>query len=64
MKLETIKNFFKTRAAKSIVVASCALLIGLAVYLNYEWQNIVWGPNPIRYSFSCYIMFIAFLAQK
>ena len=37
MKLETIKNFFKTRAAKSIVVASCALLIGLAVYLNYQW---------------------------
>ena len=37
MKLEKIKSFFKTRAAKSIVVASCALLIGLAVYLNYEW---------------------------
>ena len=37
MKLEKIKNFFKTRAAKSIVVASCALLIGLAVYLNYQW---------------------------
>ena len=37
MKLEKIKNFFKTRTAKSIVVASCALLIGLAVYLNYQW---------------------------
>lgn len=37
MKIEKIKNFFKTRAAKSIVVASAALLIGLAVYLNYQW---------------------------
>ena len=41
MNMETImektKNFFKTRAAKSIVVASAALLIGLAVYLNYQW---------------------------
>lgn len=37
MNIEKIKNFFKTRAAKSIVVASAALLIGLAVYLNYQW---------------------------
>ena len=37
MNTEKIKNFFKTRTAKSIVVASAALLIGLAVYLNYEW---------------------------
>ena len=37
MKIEKIKNFFKTRAAKSIVVASAALLIGLAVYLDYQW---------------------------
>ena len=37
MKIEKIKSFFKTRAAKSIVVASAALLIGLAVYLNYRW---------------------------
>jgi hypothetical protein len=35
--LEKIKKFFSTRAAKSIVVASAALLIGLAVYLNYQW---------------------------
>ena len=35
--MEKIKNFFKTRTAKSIVVASAALLIGLAVYLNYRW---------------------------
>ena len=37
MKMEKIKNFFKTRTAKSIIVASCALLIGLAIYLNYQW---------------------------
>ena len=37
MKNEKIKSFFKTPAAKSIVVASAALLIGLAVYLNYRW---------------------------
>ena len=37
MKFEKIKSFFKTRAAKSIIVASSALLIGLAIYLNYQW---------------------------
>ena len=37
MKFEKIKNFFKTRTAKSIIVASSALLIGLAIYLNYQW---------------------------
>ena len=37
MKIEKIKNFFKTKAAKSIAVASAALLVGLAVYLNYRW---------------------------
>ena len=37
MKFEKIKSFFQTRAAKSIIVASAALLIGLAVYLNYRW---------------------------
>ena len=37
MKIEKIKNLFKTRTAKSIVVASAALLIAVAVYLNYQW---------------------------
>ena len=37
MKFEKIKNFFKTRTAKSIIVASSALLIVLAIYLNYQW---------------------------
>ena len=37
MKIEKIKNLFKTRTAKSIVIASAALLIAVAVYLNYQW---------------------------
>lgn len=37
MKIEKIKTFFKTRTAKSIIVACSALLIALAVYLNYQW---------------------------
>ena len=37
MKIEKIKNLFKTRTAKSIMVASAALLIAVAVYLNYQW---------------------------
>lgn len=37
MKNEKIKNFLSSGAAKSIIVASAALLIGLAVYLNYRW---------------------------
>ena len=37
IEIEKIKQFFSTRVAKSIVVASAALLIGLAVYLNYQW---------------------------
>jgi hypothetical protein len=34
---EKIKEFLSTKGAKSAIVASCALLIGLAVYLNYQW---------------------------
>ena len=37
MKNEKLQKFFKSKAAKSIAVASCALLVGLAVYLNYRW---------------------------
>ena len=36
-KLEKIKKFFMSQAGKSVIVASAALLIGLAVYLNYTW---------------------------
>jgi len=37
MKNEKLKSFLSSHTAKSIVVASCALLIGVAVYLNYRW---------------------------
>jgi len=37
MKNEKIKRFFASAPAKGILVASAALLIGLAVYLNYRW---------------------------
>ena len=37
MKNEKIKRFFSTRWAKGVIVASSALIIGLAVYLNYRW---------------------------
>lgn len=57
MKIEKIKNFFKTKTAKSIVVASAALLVGLAVYLNYRWfydpvSNIGFGDNNMSDGFS------------
>ena len=57
MKIEKIKSFFKTRAAKSIVVASAALLIGLAVYLNYRWfydpvSNLGFGDNNMDDNYS------------
>ena len=57
MNIEKIKSFFKTRAAKSIVVASCALLIGLAVYLNYRWfydpsANLGYGDNNMDDNYS------------
>ena len=57
MKNEKIKNFFQTKTAKSIVVASAALLIGLAVYLNYRWfydptASLGFGDNNMENGFS------------
>ena len=57
MKIEKIKKFFKTRTAKSIVVASSALLIGLAVYLNYVWfydpaSSLGYGANNMENGYS------------
>ena len=57
MNTEKIKNFFKTKTAKSIVVASAALLIGLAVYLNYRWfydpaANLGFGENNMDDNYS------------
>ena len=37
MKNEKIKGFFSSRIAKGVIVATSALIIGLAVYLNYRW---------------------------
>lgn len=34
---EKIKKLFTSSAGKSIIIASAALLIGVAVYLNYNW---------------------------
>ena len=37
MKSEKVKKFFSSRAAKSAVMITAVLLVGLAVYLNYRW---------------------------
>ena len=37
MQNEKLKNFFSSKAARSMVVIVAVLLIGLAVYLNYQW---------------------------
>ncbi len=37
MKTEAIKKFFSTKTARSLAILSVVLLIGLAVYLNYQW---------------------------
>ena len=34
---EKMKKLLTSSAGKSVIVASAALLIGLAVYLNYTW---------------------------
>ena len=36
MKNEKLKNFFSSRAAKSVAVFAVVLLIGVAVYVNYR----------------------------
>lgn len=57
MKNEKVKKFFSGRSAKGIVVASAALLIGLAVYLNYRWfydptASLGYGDNNMEDNFS------------
>lgn len=42
LNLEKIKKVLTSQAGKSVIVASAALLIGLAVYLNYTW---FYDPN-------------------
>ena len=57
MKIEKFKTFMQTPTAKSIVVASAALLIGLAVYLNYRWfydpsASLGYGDNNMDDNYS------------
>ncbi len=57
MKNEKLKKFFTSPAAKSIVVASTALVIGLAVYLNYRWfydpsSSLGYGDNNMENNYS------------
>ena len=57
MKNEKLKKFLTSPAAKSIAVASCALMIGLAVYLNYRWfydptSSIGFGDNNMENNYS------------
>ncbi len=37
MKNEKLKQFFSSKATRSVIVIVAVLLIGLAVYLNYRW---------------------------
>ena len=57
MKNQKIRNLLSSRTAKGIVVASCAILIGLAVYLNYAWfydpsSSLGFGDNNMEDNFS------------
>ena len=57
MKNEKTKKFFASKTAKGIIVASAALLIGLAVYLNYRWfydptTSLGYGDNNMDDNFS------------
>ena len=54
---EKIKQFLSTKGAKGAIVASCALLIGLAVYLNYRWfydptASLGYGENNMENGYS------------
>ena len=53
MKNEKIKQFLSSKTARSLVVLSAVLLIGLAVYLNYQWfydpvNSIGYGDNNME----------------
>jgi len=57
MKKEKIKKLLSSNTAKGILVASAALLIGLAVYLNYRWfydpsGSLGFGDNNMQDAFS------------
>ena len=55
-KNEKIKKLLTSQVGKSIIVASAALLIGLAVYLNYTWfynpdGSLGYGDNNMQDNF-------------
>lgn len=57
MKNQKIKSFFTSSAGKGTIVACCAILIGLAVYLNYRWfydptASLGLGENNMQDSYS------------
>lgn len=57
MKNEKAKKFFSSKAARSILVMSAVLLIGLAVYLNYRWfydpvDSLGYGDNNMEDNYS------------
>jgi stage III sporulation protein AH len=57
MKNQKIKSFFTSSAGKGVIVASCAILIGLAVYLNYRWfydptASLGLGENNMQNNFN------------
>ena len=57
MNKEKIKKLFSSNTAKGIAVASVALMIGLAVYLNYRWfydptSALGYGENNMDDAFS------------
>ena len=57
MNKEKIKKLFSSNTAKGIAIASVALMIGLAVYLNYRWfydptSALGYGENNMDDAFS------------
>ena len=57
MKTQKLRNFFTSSAGKGTVVACAALIIGLAVYLNYRWfydptTSLGFGENNMDNNFS------------
>ena len=57
MKNEKAKQFFSSKTARSVIVITAVLLIGLAVYLNYRWfydptDSLGYGDNNMEDNFN------------
>lgn len=57
MKNEKLKKIFSSKTARSLVVITAVLLVGLAVYLNYQWfydpvDSMGYGDNNMEDNFS------------